>query len=153
MATVVDDPLYVGADSVALLSIDNSFGAGLADAQRERWTPRSSLIFDTTRRRSRSTTRLRTCSSVPDAVTFTSVSGRAGHPRCIQPSDYDAPWVFSAGMFGNDVPSSYNGFYSASLSSVRTDGYFTSRADCRISTGWSVLGQRVRRAVFDGVCR
>ncbi len=85
MAKVVDDPLYVGADSVALLSIDNSFGAGLADAQREARTPRSSLKFGTTRRRSRSTTRLRTCSDERCRHLHRSLRAGAGHPRCIQP--------------------------------------------------------------------
>lgn len=126
MAKVVDSPRYVGADSVALLSIDNSFGAGLAEAQRAnldaevvadvRYDPAASSFDDVL---------AATFENDPDAVAFTSVSGQesdllAAYDR----SDYEAPWVFSAGMFGGDLPPFYEGFYSASLSSVRTDGYF-----------------------------
>jgi len=126
MAKVVDDPLYLGADSVALLSIDNSFGAGLAAAQTEfldtevvadvRYDP-SASSFDET---------LATVfENDPDAVAFTSVSGQeTGILDAYDRSGYDVPWVFSAGLFGGEVPDFYEGFYSASLSSSRTDGYF-----------------------------
>ncbi|MDS0253185.1 ABC transporter substrate-binding protein [Haloarcula argentinensis] len=126
MAKVVDDPLYIDADSVALLSIDNSFGAGLADAQREaldaeivadvRYDPSSGSFDDTI---------ADVFQNDPDAVSFTSVSGQErGILDAYNQSEYDVPWVLSAGMFGGDLPSYYDGFYSASLSSARTQAYF-----------------------------
>ncbi|WP_372478882.1 ABC transporter substrate-binding protein [Halomicrobium sp. HM KBTZ05] len=126
MAKVVDDSLYVGADSVALLSIDNSFGAGLAEAQRSLLD--AEIVADV-RYDSGADSFAGTLDTVfekdPDAVAFTSVSGQeAGILDAYSQRDEDVPWVFSAGMFGGDVPSYYEGFYSASLSSSRTDAYF-----------------------------
>ncbi|QIB75622.1 amino acid ABC transporter substrate-binding protein [Halogeometricum borinquense] len=127
MAKVLDAPQYVGAESVSLLAIDNGFGSALADeigssldadvVADVRYDP-SASSFDSVLDE--------VFAGSPDAVGFVSVPGQEkGIVDAYTASDYDAPWVFSAGMFGNDVPSSYNGFYSASLSSVRTDGYFT----------------------------
>ncbi|ACV48533.1 MULTISPECIES: ABC transporter substrate-binding protein [Halomicrobium] len=126
MAKVVDDSLYIGADSVALLSIDNSFGAGLAEAQRSLLD--AEIVADV-RYDSAADSFDGTLDTVfendPDAVAFTSVSGQEGGILdAYSQRDEDVPWVFSAGMFGGDVPSYYDGFYSASLSSSRADGYF-----------------------------
>jgi len=126
MAKVVDDPLYIDADSVALLSIDNSFGAGLAEAQREalntevvadiRYDPAAESFDDTLGG---------VFENDPDAVSFTSVVGQErGILNAYSQSEYDVPWVLSAGMLGGDLPSYYEGFYSASLSSARTQAYF-----------------------------
>ncbi len=126
MAKVMHSSQYLGAESVALLSIDNSFGAGLAQAQRSnldadvvadvRYDPSVSSFDDVL---------AETFANDPDAVGFTSVSGQEhGILDAYAQSEYEAPWVFSAGMFGGELPSFYEGFYSASLSSTRTDGYF-----------------------------
>jgi ABC-type branched-subunit amino acid transport system substrate-binding protein len=126
MAKALNDPMHVGADSVALLSIDNSFGAGLAEAQKEaldsegvadvRFDPAASSFDDV----------LGTVFETdPDAVGFTCAAGQErGVLDAYNQSDHDVPWVFSSGMFGGDLPSYYEGFYSASFSSGRTDGYF-----------------------------
>ncbi|MFB6223269.1 MAG: ABC transporter substrate-binding protein [Haloarcula sp.] len=126
MAKVVDSSMHIGADSVALLSLDNAFGAGLAGALTEsldatvvadvRYDPEAGS-FDGTLDD--------VFENDPDAVAFTSVAGQErGILDAYAQTDYDVPWVFSAGMFGGDIPSYYEGFYSASLSSARTDGYF-----------------------------
>ncbi|QGN07270.1 amino acid ABC transporter substrate-binding protein [Halorhabdus sp. CBA1104] len=126
MAKVVDSPLYIDASSVALLSIDNSFGSGLAGSLQDaidasivadvRYDPGADSFSDTIEA---------VFENDPDAVAFTSVSGQErGILDAYAQTDYDVPWVFSAGMFGSDIPASYDGFYSASLSSNRTDGYF-----------------------------
>ncbi|WP_136687606.1 ABC transporter substrate-binding protein [Halorhabdus amylolytica] len=126
MAKVVDSPLFIDADSVALLSIDNSFGAGLARSLQDsidtsivadaRYDPGAETFSDTIET---------VFENDPDAVAFTSVPGQErGILDAYAQTDYDVPWVFSAGMFGGDIPSYYEGFYSASLSSDLTDGYF-----------------------------
>ncbi|WP_135663386.1 ABC transporter substrate-binding protein [Halorhabdus rudnickae] len=126
MAKVIDSSIYLDADSVTVLSIDNSFGSGLAAALRQsldasvvadvRYDPGAETFSDTIET---------VFENDPDAVAFTSVSGQErGVLDAYAQSDYDVPWVFSAGMFGGDIPSYYEGFYSASLSSNRTDGYF-----------------------------
>jgi len=126
MAKVVDDPLYIGAESVALLSIDNSFGAGLAQAQTEYLD--TEVVADV-RYDPSSNSFSKTLASVfendPEAVAFTSVSGQETDILdAYAQSEHGVPWVFSAGMFAGDIPSFYEGFYSASLSSSRTSGYF-----------------------------
>jgi len=126
MAKALDDPMHVGADSVALLSIDNSFGAGLAEAQTEsldsevvadvRFDPAADSFDDVLRA---------VFENDPDAVGFTCAAGQErGVLDAYERSDYDVPWVFSSGMFDGDLPAYYEGFYSASFSSGRTDGYF-----------------------------
>ncbi|WP_396613263.1 ABC transporter substrate-binding protein [Haloferax sp. S1W] len=126
MAKILDAPQYVGAESVALLAIDNAFGSGLAaevsanldatvvaDVGYDPSADSFDAVLDDV------------FADDPDAVGFVSVPGQEhGILDAYGASDYEAPWVFSAGMFSGDVPSYYEGFYSASLSSVRTDGYF-----------------------------
>ena len=126
MAKILDSPQYIGADSVGLLSLDNSFGAGLAEAQRANLD--AEIVADVRYDSSASSFDSeieKLFESDPDAIGFTSVSGQEkGILDAYRQSDYEAPWVFSAGMFGGDLPDFYDGFYSASLASSRTDGYF-----------------------------
>ncbi|ELZ87671.1 amino acid/amide ABC transporter substrate-binding protein, HAAT family [Haloferax elongans ATCC BAA-1513] len=126
MAKILDAPQYANADSIAILATDNAYGDGLASSMKTstdaevvsdvRYDPTASSfdgVIDEVFQNS------------PDAVGFVSVAGQeTGVLDAYGSSDYEAPWVFSAGMFGSDVPKYYEGFYSASLSSVRTDGYF-----------------------------
>lgn len=126
MAKALDDPMHVGADSVALLSIDNSFGAGLAEALRDlldaevvadvRYDPSAESFDDVL---------AAVFEHDPDAVGFTSAPGQErGVLDAYARTDHDVPWVFSSGLFDGDLPSYYEGFYSASASSARSDGYF-----------------------------
>jgi len=126
MAKALDDPMHVGADSVALLSIDNSFGAGLAEAQKEALDSEvvADVRFDPTAE-SFDDVLGAVFEDNPDAVGFTCAAGQEqGVLDAYARSGHDVPWVFSSGMFGGDLPSYYEGFYSASFSSGRTDGYF-----------------------------
>jgi ABC-type branched-subunit amino acid transport system substrate-binding protein len=117
---------YVGADSVALLAVDNAFGTDLAaeiEANLDADVV-ATVGYDPTADSFDSTID-RVFADSPDAVGFVSVPGQEhGVVDAYDASDYNAPWVFSAGMFSADVPSFYEGFYSASLSSVQTEGYF-----------------------------
>ena len=126
MAKILDSLQYAGAETVSLLAVDNAFGSDLAaeiDANLDAdvlanvgYDPSADSFGDTIDA---------VFADSPDAVGFVSVPGQEhGILDAYAASDYHAPWVFSAGMFGTDVPSSYEGFYSASLSSVQTEGYF-----------------------------
>jgi ABC-type branched-subunit amino acid transport system substrate-binding protein len=126
MAKILDSPQYVGADTVSVLALDNDFGADLAGAIASntdadvvadaRYDP-SASSFDGTI--------AEVFADSPDAVAFVSVPGQErGVLDAYGASDHEAPWVFSAGLLGADTPSYYDGFYSASLSSTRTDGHY-----------------------------
>jgi ABC-type branched-subunit amino acid transport system substrate-binding protein len=125
MAKILDAPQYVDASSVSILAIDNAFGDGLAQALSDnldatvvansRYDPSADafdeLLSDL-------------LEDDPDGVGFVSVAGQEGDVLdAYAETDADVPWVFSAGLFDGDTPPTYEGFYSASLSSSQTDGY------------------------------
>ncbi|EMA02475.1 amino acid ABC transporter substrate-binding protein [Haloferax mediterranei ATCC 33500] len=126
MAKILDSPQYVDAETVSILTVTGAFGSDLGTALQESldaevvtqvsYDPEAgdfSGVLD------------EVFADEPDAVGFVSVPGQEkGILEAYGNTDYDAPWVFSAGMFSGDLPAYYEGFYSASLSSVRTDGYF-----------------------------
>lgn len=127
MAKILDSPEYVDAGTVAILTIDNAFGVDLSaevaanlDADTVatvKYDPTAASfdgVIDSV------------FAEGPDAVAFVSVPGNErGVLDAYAATDHDVPWVFSAGMFGGELPSYYEGFYSASLSAVRTRGFFS----------------------------
>ncbi|SDQ77542.1 amino acid/amide ABC transporter substrate-binding protein, HAAT family [Halopelagius longus] len=127
MAKALDDPRYVDADRVSLVYIDNAYGSGLAEALHENLSASvaADVAYDPSADDFAPVVE-EAFADDPDAVGFVSASGQEkGVLDAYDASDYEAPWVFSTGMLSGDLPSYYEGFYSASLSSVRTNGYLT----------------------------
>ncbi|MUV56412.1 ABC transporter substrate-binding protein [Halogeometricum sp. CBA1124] len=126
MAKIIDSSQYVGADTISILALDNDFGADLADAIASNVD--AEVVADARYDPSASSFDAKIAevfTDSPDAVAFVSVPGQEKDVLdAYGASDYEAPWVFSAGLLGTDTPSYYDGFYSASLSSTRTDGHF-----------------------------
>nr|WP_082682250.1 ABC transporter substrate-binding protein [Haloferax profundi] len=126
MAKILDSLQYVDADSVSLLAVDNAFGSDLAaevEANLDAAVT-ANVAYDPSAD-SFDGVIDEVFAGSPDAVGFVSVPGQEhGVLDAYAASDYHTPWVFSAGMFGSEIPSHYEGFYSASLSSVQTKGYF-----------------------------
>lgn len=127
MAKVFDDPRYVDADRASLVYVDNSYGKGLTDALRENLsTPVSAEVaYDPSADEFASVVE-EAFADDPDAIGYVGVPGEErGVLDAYAASEYEAPWVFSTGLLSDDIPSYYDGFYSASLSSVRTNGYLS----------------------------
>ncbi|MFC7204563.1 ABC transporter substrate-binding protein [Haloferax namakaokahaiae] len=126
MTKILDSPQYVNAETVSLLYIDNSFGADLAAELTANLDAEvvADVAYDPTAD-SFAGPLDDVLGPEPDAVGFVSVPGQeTGILDAYGSSQHVVPWVFAAGMFGTENPSYYEGFYSASLSSTRTDGYF-----------------------------
>lgn len=127
MAKVFDDPRYVDADRASLVYVDNSYGNGLAEAIRKNLdTPVAAAVPYDPAADDFSPVVEEAFADDPDAIGFVGVPGEErGVLDAYAASEYEAPWVFSTGLLSDDIPSYYDGFYSASLSSVRTNGYLS----------------------------
>ncbi|ELZ91983.1 leucine/isoleucine/valine-binding protein [Haloferax mucosum ATCC BAA-1512] len=126
MAKILDAPQYADADSVSILTVKGAFGSDLGTVLQQSLDAEvvTQVSYDPAAG-DFSSTLDSVFAEDPDAVGFVSVPGQEkGILDAYGTSGYEAPWVFSAGMFSGDLPAYYEGFYSASLSSVRTDGFF-----------------------------
>lgn len=126
MAKILDAPQYADADRVAVLTVDGAFGSDLGTALGDQLDAEvvTEVSYDPAADDFGGVVD-EVFADSPDAVGFVSVPGQEGGVLdAYGASDYEAPWVFSAGLFDGEIPPYYEGFYSASLSSVRTDGYF-----------------------------
>lgn len=127
MAKVFDDPRYVDADRASLVYVDNSYGTGLAEALRENLSASvtAAVPYDPAADDFAPVVEAAFADD-PDAIGFVGVPGQEkGVLDAYAASEYEAPWVFSTGLLSDDIPSYYEGFYSASLSSARTNGYLS----------------------------
>lgn len=125
MAKIIDSAQYADADTVALLALDNTFGDNLSTVISDkldatvvadvRYDPTADTFDDVF---------AEVFANSPDVVGFVSVSGQESNIMdAYATTEYDAPWVFSTGIVGENPPSYYDGFYAASIASTQTDGY------------------------------
>ncbi|SFF88138.1 ABC-type branched-chain amino acid transport system, substrate-binding protein [Halopelagius inordinatus] len=127
MAKVFDDARYADADRVSFVYIDNSYGSGLTEALRENVSASvvAEVPYDPAADDFAPVVE-EAFADDPDAVGYISVPGQEKEVLdAYAASDHEAPWVFSSGLVPDSIPSFYDGFYSASLSSVRTNGYLS----------------------------
>ncbi|USZ68393.1 ABC transporter substrate-binding protein [Halorussus salilacus] len=133
MVKILQDAKYVGADAAAVLHVDDSFGAGLAD--------RIESLFDGTV--------TATVPYDPDADAYGGVLDEAfaddpdGVALVATPgtteglmtewadSEYDAEWVLSAGLLSDSPAGYFRDAYSASIRVEETDGALRLRQQLR----------------------
>ncbi|WP_084156833.1 ABC transporter substrate-binding protein [Haladaptatus cibarius] len=123
MAKVLNSDRYVGAENVATLYVDNSFGAGLADTIEANVSGDvvASIPFPTGRE-----TYARELKQIEDSgadvVAFASEPGNTTVLEALTESSYDGEYVLSEGLLPGEIPPHMDGMYSASVAATNTTG-------------------------------
>ncbi|MFH5798600.1 ABC transporter substrate-binding protein [Haladaptatus sp. CMAA 1911] len=123
MAKILNIDRYVGAKTVAIVHVDNSFGAGLAEIIDENaiGTTVETIPFPTGRETYSGRVN-RVVQSDPDAVAFVTEPGNAKILERLAKSSYDGDFVLSEGVIPAEIPSHMDGMYSASVAVEQTTG-------------------------------
>lgn len=124
MAKILNNDQYVGADTAAILYIDNAFGAGLAEQIRSAFAGDvvATAGFDPAADDHRAVIE-DVVEADPDGVALVSQPGSA-QSLLEQRLEIDAggEWVLSAGLVPEDPPAAFDGVYSGSLASSQATG-------------------------------
>ncbi|WP_266076961.1 ABC transporter substrate-binding protein [Haladaptatus caseinilyticus] len=132
MAKVLNSDHYVGADTVATLYVDNSFGKGLADTIESNVSGDvvASVPFPTDRE-TYSMQVAEIVNSGADAVAFASEPGNTTVLERLTESSYGGEYVLSEGLIPTEIPPHLDGMYSASVAATNTTGAIELRQKLR----------------------
>lgn len=124
MAKILNNDQYIGADTAAILYIDNAFGSGLAKKIQSAFTGNvvATAGFDPGADDHRDVIE-NAIEDDPDGVALVS---QPGSTKALLEQrldlDYDGEWVLSAGLVPEDPPAVFDGVYSGSLASSQATG-------------------------------
>ncbi len=132
MAKILNSSRYAGADSVATLYVDNSFGKGLAETIEAEvsGTVVASVPFPSGRETYSMQTE-KIVQSGAEVVAFASEPGNTKILELLVESSYNGDYVLSEGLIPSEIPSHMEGMYSASVAAASTTGAIELRQKLR----------------------
>jgi ABC-type branched-subunit amino acid transport system substrate-binding protein len=149
MAKILNSDRYVGAKPVAIVHVDNSFGAGLAKIIDGNLigTTVETISFPTGRETYSGRVN-RVIQSDADAVAFVTEPGNAKILQRLARSSYDGDFVLSEGVIPAEIPSHMDGMYSASVAAEQTTGAIRLRQKLNDITPLAPYTQHAYDAMF-----
>ncbi|SHK06545.1 amino acid/amide ABC transporter substrate-binding protein, HAAT family [Haladaptatus paucihalophilus DX253] len=149
MAKILNSERFVGAETVAIVHVDNSFGEGLASVIDEKITGKTvETVAFPPGRETYSGRVSRVVRSGADAVAFVAEPGNVTILQRLARSSFDGEFVLSEGIIPGDVPSYMDGMYSASVAAEQTTGSIKLRQELDDITPLAPYTQHAYDATF-----
>ncbi|WP_227354578.1 ABC transporter substrate-binding protein [Haladaptatus salinisoli] len=132
MAKILNSDRYASADEVAIVHVNNRFGAGLAETIGAEVS--GDVVATVPFPPGRETYARQVAEvqrSEADAVAFASEPGNTKVLELLADGSYDGEYVLSAGLLPSEIPTHMEGMYSASVASESTTGAMELRQKLR----------------------
>lgn len=150
MAKVLNGDRFIGADTAAIVHVDDSFGSGLAEKVSAQFDGSiTATVPYSTDAESHDAVLEAAFADDPDGVALVSTPGNAQSLlEQAAANDYESEWVLSAGLLPDSPSEAYQDIYSASVAVQETNGALQLHRELRDITPLAPFAANAYDALF-----